>query len=70
MAPHFALGRSGGTHRRYQHVSILDHLRDLAISGSRQFFFATADNKLTGLFRHKFRLLERDFKEMRLSLAS
>ncbi|MNG31173.1 hypothetical protein D3C84_1169240 [compost metagenome] len=51
-------------------LSFLDHLRDLAISGSRQIFFATADNKLAGLFRHKFRFLEDDFKELRLSRAS
>ncbi len=51
-------------------LSFLDHLRDLAISGSRQIFFATADNKLAGLFRHKFRFLEDDFKELRLSRVS
>ena len=51
-------------------LSFLDHLRDLAISGSRQIFFATADNKLAGLFRHKFRFLEDGFKELRLSRAS
>lgn len=51
-------------------LSFLDHLRDLAISGSRQIFFATADNKLAGLFRHKFRFLQDDFKELRLSRAS
>lgn len=51
-------------------LSFLDHLRDLAISGSRQIFFATADGKLAGLFRHKFRFLEDDFKELRLSRSS
>ncbi len=48
-------------------LSFLDHLRHLAISGSRQIFFATADTKLAGLFRHKFRFLGDDFKELSLS---
>lgn len=48
-------------------LSFLDHLRQLAISGSRQIFFATADTKLAGLFRHKFRFLGDEFKELRLS---
>lgn len=48
-------------------LSFLDHLRHLAIGGSRQIFFATADTKLAGLFRHKFRFLGDEFKELRLS---
>ncbi len=48
-------------------LSFLDHLRHLAISGARQIFFATADTKLAGLFRHKFRFLGEDFKELVLS---
>ena len=48
-------------------LSFLDHLRQLAIGGTRQIFFATADTKLAGLFRHKFRFLGNDFKELRLS---
>lgn len=48
-------------------LSFLDHLRHLAISGSRQIFFATADTKLAGLFRHKFRFLGEEFKELSLS---
>lgn len=48
-------------------LSFLDHLRHLAISGNRQIFFATADTKLAGLFRHKFRFLGDDFKELVLS---
>jgi hypothetical protein len=48
-------------------LSFLDHLRHLAINGSRQIFFATADTKLAGLFRHKFRFLGDDFKELSLS---
>lgn len=50
-------------------LSFLDHLRHLAINGSRQIFFATADTKLAGLFRHKFRFLGDDFKELSLSRA-
>lgn len=48
-------------------LSFLDHLRHLALNGSRQIFFATADTKLAGLFRHKFRFLEDEFKELQLS---
>ncbi|QYJ75060.1 AAA family ATPase [Shewanella sp. FJAT-52076] len=48
-------------------LSFLDHLRQLAITGSRQIFFATADTKLAGLFRHKFRFLGDEFKELHLS---
>ncbi|HCL3681745.1 TPA: AAA family ATPase [Pseudomonas aeruginosa] len=51
-------------------LSFLDHLRQLAIGGSRQIFFATADTKLAGLFRHKFRFLGDEFKELRLSRSS
>lgn len=48
-------------------LSFLDHLRQLAIGGSRQIFFATANTKLAGLFRHKFRFLGDEFKELRIS---
>jgi exonuclease SbcC len=49
-------------------LSFLDHLRDLAIKGSRQIFFATADTKLAGLFRQKFRFLGgEDFREIPLT---
>ncbi len=41
-------------------LSFLDYLRDIAISGERQIFFATADEKLAGLFRQKFRFLGPD----------
>jgi len=51
-------------------LSFLDHLRQHAIGGTRQIFFATADNKLAGLFRHKFRFLGDEFKEIRLSRSS
>lgn len=48
-------------------LSFLDHLRHLAITGSRQIFFSTADTKLAGLFRHKFRFLGDDFQEILLT---
>lgn len=51
-------------------LSFLDHLRQLAIGGSRQIFFATADTKLAGLFRHKFRFLGDEFKELCLTRTS
>ena len=38
-------------------LSFLDYLRDVALSASRQLFFATADSELAGLFKHKFRFL-------------
>ena len=44
-------------------LSFLDCLRDVALSRSRQLFFATADSELTSLFKHKFRFLgEERFK--------
>lgn len=48
-------------------LSFLDHLRHLAISGTRQIVFATADTKLAGLFRHKFRFLGDEFQEVVLT---
>lgn len=49
-------------------LSFLDHLRDIAVSGSRQIFLATADAKLAGLFRQKFRFMgEAKFREFKLS---
>ena len=49
-------------------LSFLDHLRELAINGSRQIFLATADDKLAALFRQKFLFLGSDrFKEVSLS---
>jgi len=44
-------------------LSFLDYLRDLAVTGERQIFFATADEKLAGLFEHKFSFLGDDFKK-------
>jgi len=49
-------------------LSFLDHLRDIAIKGSRQIFLATADAKLAGLFRQKFRFMGEDgFREFKLA---
>jgi energy-coupling factor transporter ATP-binding protein EcfA2 len=45
-------------------LSFLDHLRNLSIKGSKQIFFATADSKLAGLFRQKFRFLGKEFREI------
>jgi DNA repair exonuclease SbcCD ATPase subunit len=48
-------------------LSFLDYLRELALTEMRQIFFATADAKLAGLFRHKFRFLgDRQFREISL----
>ncbi|OFV93786.1 MAG: hypothetical protein A3G76_03765 [Acidobacteria bacterium RIFCSPLOWO2_12_FULL_65_11] len=48
-------------------LSLLDHLRDIALSGQRQIFFATADSKLAGLFGRKFRFLGDRFKQIELA---
>ena len=48
-------------------LSFLDHLRDIALTGRRQIFFATADAKLAGLFTRKFRFLGDEFKHFELS---
>ena len=49
-------------------LSFLDHLRDLALTGSRQIFIATADDKLAALVRQKFRFLGSErFKDIPLS---
>ena len=48
-------------------LSFLDHLREMALRGTRQIFFATADAKLAGLFRHKFQFLGSSFKDIELS---
>ncbi|MDB5870597.1 MAG: double-strand break repair Rad50 ATPase [Ramlibacter sp.] len=48
-------------------LSFLDHLRALVTEGKRQIFFATADSKLAGLFRQKFRFLGNEqFREILL----
>ena len=48
-------------------LSLLDHLRDIALSGQRQIFFATADSKIGALFGRKFRFLGDRFKQIELT---
>jgi DNA repair protein SbcC/Rad50 len=47
-------------------LSFLDYLRDVALAGKRQIFFATSDDKVAGLFAHKFRFLGERFREIDL----
>lgn len=47
-------------------LSFLDHLREIALAGERQLFFATADSKLAGLFARKFRFMGEQFKQVDL----
>jgi chromosome segregation protein len=48
-------------------LSFLDYLRDVAVTGERQVFFATADDKLATLFAHKFSFLDNQFKRLILA---
>ena len=48
-------------------LSFLDHLREIALRGDRQLFFATADSKLAGLFARKFRFMGEHFKQIDLT---
>ena len=48
-------------------LSLLDHLRDIALSGERQIFFATANAKIGALFGRKFRFLGDDFVQIQLT---
>ena len=48
-------------------LSLLDHLRDIALSGERQIFFATADDKIGALFGRKFRFLGDRFVQIELT---
>jgi DNA repair exonuclease SbcCD ATPase subunit len=48
-------------------LSFLDHLREIALVGERQLFFATADSKLAGLFARKFRFMGDQFKQVELT---
>jgi len=48
-------------------LSFLDYLRDIALSGERQVFFATADTKLAGLILRKFRFMSDQFKQIELA---
>ena len=50
-------------------LSLLDHLRDIALTGERQIFFATADAKIGALFERKFRFLGDQFVQIELARA-
>lgn len=43
-------------------LSFLDYLREVALTGTRQIFFATANDKLASLFERKFDFLRDRFK--------
>lgn len=47
-------------------LSFLDYLRNLVINSDRQVFFATADEKIAGLFVHKFGFLGEEFQTIEL----
>jgi DNA repair protein SbcC/Rad50 len=51
-------------------LSFMDHLREIALEGERQIFFATADSKLAGLFARKFRFMADQFKQIELQRES
>lgn len=48
-------------------LSFLDYLRNLIIKSDRQVFFATADEKIAGLFVHKFGFLGEEFQTIELA---
>jgi exonuclease SbcC len=48
-------------------LSFLDYLRNLLLKSDRQIFFATADERVAGLFAHKFGFLADDFKTIELT---
>lgn len=48
-------------------LSFLDYLRNLVLKSDRQVFFATADEKVAGLFLHKFAFLGNDFRTIELA---
>lgn len=48
-------------------LSFLDYLRNIVLSSDRQLFFATADEKIAGLFVHKFGFLKDDFQVIELN---
>lgn len=50
----------------FNSLSFLDHLRDIALEGKRQIFYATADNRLAGLFEHKFSFMKEKFRRFDL----
>ncbi|MCZ4329706.1 hypothetical protein [Castellaniella denitrificans] len=48
-------------------LSFLDYLRNLVVKSDRQVFFATADEKIAGLFVHKFGFLGDEFRTIELA---
>lgn len=50
-------------------LSFLDYLADIAESGKRQIFFATANDKLANLFQKKMEFLGKDFRTIELALG-
>jgi exonuclease SbcC len=50
-------------------LSFLDYLREVALTGKRQIFFATASDKLASLFERKFDFLGSRFKRFNLTRA-
>jgi len=48
-------------------LSFLDYLRNMVIKSDRQVFFATADEKIAGLFVHKFGFLGEEFRTIELA---
>ncbi|MDP3512317.1 MAG: hypothetical protein Q8S20_06180, partial [Sulfuritalea sp.] len=48
-------------------LSFLDYLREVAVQGKRQIFFATASDKLATLIERKFDFLGSDFKKIALN---
>ena len=48
-------------------LAFLDYLRNLVLNTNRQIFFATADEKMAGLFAHKFGFLGSEFKMLSIS---
>jgi len=48
-------------------LSFLDYLRNLVLKSDRQVFFATADEKIAGLFAHKFGFLGEEFSTIELT---
>jgi exonuclease SbcC len=51
-------------------LSFMDYLREIALEGDRQIFFATANSKLAGLFVRKFRFMGDQFKQIALARDS
>ena len=48
-------------------LAFVDYLREIAISGGRQLFFASANQKVTAIFQQKFAAFKSDFRVISLS---